>query len=450
MTLGSNLSLRIIAILLGGFVLLQVTVFALTTFPGAGGTIGPEDLPRPAALAAMVRTMESTPADQRPALLDAFNGSLYTVSVASSIATGGRDDLSDSALAQTYRQTLDGRSVALSGRKPLLRAFGRRSLWPGRILSPLTLAIGLRTGGTLVVDSRPSALVRTFLNRRAFLGASGGLIVLIGLVLAIRQTTRPLSRLSQNIRAFAGKSDAPSLPMEGSREMRELAQAYNEMKERIAGLIAERTRILAAVAHDMRTYLTRLRLRVEFIDDETQRSRATADLGEMSALLDDTLLFAGDETAGTPLQWLDLAEELENIVATRCETGDAVRLGIAAGRIATRANRIALRRMLANLIDNGLRHGNRVELAAGVTPEGAIVEVRDDGPGVPPQELARLGMPFQRLDPSRDRQTGGAGLGLAIVRALATRQGALVQFANQAPRGFVARIVFPLDKDKAS
>jgi len=441
MTLGTNLSLRIGAILLVGFVLLQLIVFSFTALPGADARSGPDGLPAPASLAAMTQAVEKTPPGARPALAAALDGALYTVTLANAFPQ--QDRARHAALERLYRPALGGRPVKVTGYRPPPRLFGGGRLRLGHVLAPLTVAVGLHGGGVLVVDSRPSAAVQRFLRRRAFLGLMGGLIVLAVLALAVRQTTRPLLTLSHNIRAFADRLDAPPLPVEGSREMRELAGAYNAMKERIAGLVAERTRILAAVAHDMRTYLTRLRLRIEFIADEGQRARAAADLGEMSALLDDTLLFAGGESPEAPPEPLDLAEELERIVTGRRETGEAVTLDMPEAPPAISANRMAFRRMIANLVDNGLRHGGRVEIAAARTPEGIAVEVRDDGPGVPPEALSRLGMPFQRLDPSRDRQTGGAGLGLAIVRALAARQGATIAFANRVPRGFAARIVFP-------
>lgn len=450
MTLGTNLSLRITAILVFGFVLLQLTVFTFTTFLGPSSDAGAGGLPQPAALAAICETFEQSTAAERPALLEAFNGSLYTVSLAREFPAADPGNSGRSALEQIYGPALGGRPVRISGRQPLLGIFNRGAFWPGRILSPTQIAVGLKGGGALVVDSRPSSLVRGFLNRRAFRGALGGLIVLAALALAVRQTTRPLVSLSRNIRTFAGKLDAPALPVEGSREMRDLAAAYNEMRERIAGLVSDRTRVLAAVAHDMRTYLTRLRLRVEFIADEAQRTKAVADLGEMSALLDDTLLFAGTETAAPPLEALDLAIELEKIVTSRKEIGEPVLLDLGSSPLPIRANRLSLRRMLANLIENGLRHGRTVEIAAAATHDGIAVEVRDDGPGVPPDALARLGMPFQRLDPSRDRETGGAGLGLAIVRALAARQGAQVTFANRVPQGFAARIAFPRQRNGES
>lgn len=450
MTLATNLSSRITAILVLGFVLLQLTVFTFTTFSGPSAEAGPGDLPAPAALAAMSRAFEQAAPADRPALLEAFNGSLYTVSLADRFPEARADDARRSFLAQIYAPALEGRPVQISGRQPPLGIFGRRGIWPGRVLSPTRIAVRLKDGGVLIADSRPSALIRGFLNRRAFMGTLGGVIVLAALALAIRQTTRPLLNLSRNIRTFAGELGAPALPVEGSREMRDLAAAYNEMKDRIAGLVSDRTRILAAVAHDMRTYLTRLRLRIEFIADEAQRAKAATDLGEMSALLDDTLLFAGTETATPPLEVLDLAAELEKIGAARKEIGEPILLDLGSSPLSVQANRLALRRMLANLIENGLRHGQTVEIAAAASFDGIAVEVRDDGPGVPPQALARLGMPFQRLDPSRDRQTGGAGLGLAIVRALAARQGAEVTFANRIPKGFVARIVFPLPQNGES
>ena len=444
MTLSTNLSLRITAILLAGFVILQFTVFAFTAFSGPSADAGPGGLPQPAVVAAMANALERNPAADRPALLSAFNGSLYTVALADRFPQTRAQGAAGAALEQVYGGQLEGRAVAISGRPPLFRLFRRRNPWPGGVLSPLTLAVKLKTGGVLIVNSRPSTLVRGFLNRRALLGTLGGLAVLAALALAVRQTTKPLLNLSRNIRTFAGKLDAPALPVEGSREMRDLAEAYNEMKERIAGLIGERTRILAAVAHDMRTYLTRLRLRIEFINDPEQQTRAAADLGEMSALLDDTLLFANTENAAPPLERIDLAAELNRIVAARKELGELVSLQRMSSPLPVCANRLSLRRMLANLIDNGLRHGQGVEITAAILPDGAAIEVRDDGPGVPPEALSRLGMPFQRLDPSRDRETGGAGLGLAIVRALAARQGAQVSFANRKPHGFAARIVFPL------
>jgi signal transduction histidine kinase len=251
-------------------------------------------------------------------------------------------------------------------------------------------------------------------------------------------------RLATGVRRFSSDLTTPDVPVTGSREMRELSLAFNEMKARIGVLMAERTRMLAGIAHDMRTYLTRLRLRVDFIDDPAQRAKAGADLDELSALLDDTLLFARRDAGAAPAPVrVDLTAEILALGDLRREMGEAVEIAPMPA-LAVGVDRTALRRMLANLIDNGIRHGRQVRIAAHVEGTLAVVTVQDDGPGVPDAALPRLGEPFGRLDPSRNRETGGAGLGLAIVRALAEREGAAVEFANGSAGGLIVTLRFPL------
>jgi signal transduction histidine kinase len=443
-TIGSTLSLRIAAILLVGFVLLQTMIWLVVALPSRSTDEQPYNLPAPAQLRVMTRLIEATPTDRRDALIGLFNGSLYTVRVQRTAppARLSRDDDLD-VLERQYEAALPGRAIDITGRRPLLgRMVGARP-WPGRLFAPITVSIPLRSGGILVVNSRPSAVVRTYLRQRAFLGAIGGIAVLVILLFAVRQTTRPLIALSQGVRRFSDDLAMSDLPVSGPREIRALSIAFNDMKARIGALMGERTRMLAGIAHDMRTYLTRLRLRVEFIDDPAQRAKAAADLDEMAMLLDDTLLFAHRDSDAAPRPTrIDIAEELRTIVDMRREMGDAVKLD-PVPPCAVSADPIAFRRMLSNLIDNAIRHGGSVEIAVREEPDGIVIAVADDGPGVPPHELTRLGEPFGRLDPSRDRETGGAGLGLAIVRALASRENATVQFANRPEGGFVVTLRFP-------
>lgn len=444
MTIGSNLSLRITAILLGGFVLLQMLIWAVMALPSRGDDQRPYNLPLPVEVRTMVETLEAAPPPRRVSLVAMFNASLYTVRTLREpppAPASQREGLDQ--LRLDYAAALPGRKITISGRRPLLGSVVGARPWPGRIFAPITLTVPLRGGDLLVIDSRASTMVRAYLRQRALLGAAGGLLVLAVLALAVRQTTRPLVRLSASVRRFASDLDMPDLAVAGSREMRDLSMAFNEMKARIGGLMAERTRMLAGIAHDMRTYLTRLRLRAEFIDDAEQRAKAAADLDEMAALLDDTLLFAKRDAGATPqARRIDLATELAAIVALRMDMGDAIALGAIPPDLAIEATPIALRRMLANLIDNGVRHGGHVSVEATADDRMVTISVADDGPGVPPETLGRLGEPFGRLDPSRNRETGGAGLGLAIVRALADREGATIRFANRPEGGFVATLIF--------
>lgn len=450
MILGHNLATRITALLLLGFVAIQLLILATMTLPGRTGG-RPSNLPAPSQLRTIAQTIEATPAERRPALVELFNGSLFTLRLLH--ATPARrhgDEAPDlRALRDAYAAALPGKPVTVDGRPGPLGRIIRSRPGPLRYLSPVRVVVGLADGEALVIDSKPSMLVRDYLRRRAFFALLGGLAILLALTLAVRQTTRPLVRMSEGVRQFSTTLDAPDLPIAGSREVRALSTAFNEMKERIGGLVTERTRILAAIAHDMRTYLTRLRLRAEFIADDEQRNRAAADLAEMSLLLDDTLLFAQtDAGARLVAAPIDAGAELAAIVALRHEMGEAVTFAGDVGEEARiRADPLALRRMLGNLIDNGLRHGTNVTLALRRLDETIEIIVADDGPGVPDAALAQLGEPYHRLDPSRDRASGGAGLGLAIVRALAAQAGATFTVANRAPRGLEARLRFERCRD---
>jgi signal transduction histidine kinase len=332
-----------------------------------------------------------------------------------------------------YAHALPGRQVIVGGRRPLIGRLIGSQPRPARFFAPVTVAIGLHQGA-LVITSTPSAAMRAYLRSRSVLGAIGGLVVLLVLALAVRQTTRPIADLSRGVRRFGADLDAPDLPLAGPREIRELAGSFNDMKARIRELMQERTRVLAAIAHDMRTYLTRLRLRAEYIDHPEQRVRAVGDLDEMAALLNDTLFLAEDEARAPSAIRMNLADAVTGVVDVRRDLGDAV-TAETGGAAWVMASPIGVRRILDNLIDNGLRHGAGVLVRLVRVDETVELIVEDDGPGVAPEILARLGEPFTRGDPSRNRETGGAGLGLAIVRALAARDGATVGFANRVEGG---------------
>jgi signal transduction histidine kinase len=232
---------------------------------------------------------------------------------------------------------------------------------------------------------------------------------------------------------------ADDVKPEGSREVRTLACTFNDMKHRIAGLVDERTFMLAGVAHDMRTYLTRLRLRVEMIADDEQRARAVRDVDQMSALLDDNLLFAGiDRTGIARAEPVDLVALTRDLAEVRI---DADRITLTAHEPASvMADPAGLERIFGNLIDNGLRHGAHVHVSVISEGDRVLWRFDDDGPGVPAGQLAQLGRAYARIDPSRDRRTGGAGLGLAIVTALAGAMSGTVGFGRSAQGGLAVLV----------
>lgn len=442
MTIGSNLSLRLAAILLVGFVALQLLLIVM--LPSADDARRPYNLPRPEEAAAIANALDRAPADERAGLVEALDGAFYSTQLvpAPPVPRRGADDLRD--IKASYSTAMPGRQVNVDGRRPRLGRWIGPTARPARFFAPIRVAIRLNGGGVLLFTSQPSKSARAYLQGRAVVGAVGGLVLLVALMVAVRQTTRPLSQLSRGVRRFAGNLDTPDLPVAGPGEVRELASAFNDMKAQIRALIGERTRVLASIAHDLRTYLTRLRLRVEFINDLEHQARAVSDLDEMAALINDTLLLAERDFAPpSHPERVSVGHALAEIVDAHRELNETVTLAPVPDDLAIAATPLSLRRVLDNLIANGLRHGDAVAVSAHATGETVDIVVEDNGPGVPADALANLGIPFQRFDPSRSRETGGAGLGLAIVRALAGRDHAEVIFTQGSPTGLRVTIRYP-------
>jgi two-component system osmolarity sensor histidine kinase EnvZ len=313
---------------------------------------------------------------------------------------------------------------------------------PGR--HALRLSVRLADGEVLVLRRRAPETARRFFGRVSLAAAALLVVTLLMLALAMRQTTRPVGLLAREVARFGDQDlDAKALPLRGPRELRELSAAFNTMQGRIRGLMDERTRMLAAIAHDLRTYLTRLTLRAEFIGDEVQRAKAGTDLAEMAQLLDDTLLFARQDAGrGDGARSIDVRRELETLVALRHEMGQTVTLAPEAAGVAW-ASPLALRRMVDNLVDNAARYGGAVTVDARSLGRQVEIMVLDDGPGLPAPVLETITAPFERGEASRNRRTGGAGLGLSIVQALAKGQGGALVLANRPEGGLAATISLP-------
>ncbi len=255
---------------------------------------------------------------------------------------------------------------------------------------------------------------------------------------AVRRLTAPVRTLAAAAEALGRDVNAPPLPEDGPTEIATAATAFNTMAGRIRRFVHDRTEMLTAIGHDLRTPITRMKLRAEFMEDDEQRRKMLADLEEMEAMVTATLAFGRDATSAEPVAALDLPELLRTLLD---EAGDA-RPGSAATlcyegpqRLTIRARPLALKRALANLVANALNYGGgaRIRLAA-PTRGFVVIEVEDDGPGIPPQELDRVFEPFHRLEASRNRETGGVGLGLPIARNILRAHGGDVTLANK-PRG---------------
>ena len=275
-------------------------------------------------------------------------------------------------------------------------------------------------------------------------------VVLIGLMTwATVSYARPLEHLARASRTFVESASSAArlqpLPETGPRPVRELASALNLAGTRLARTMSERTTTLAAIAHDLRTYLTRLRMRNEFIEDAAQRDKNAKDIEDMSRLLDDTLMLgqAAHKTLG--LTRVDLGAWLAEFVARRAEVGDAIHTETPLSAITADIAAPELTRVLNNLVDNALRYaGSAAVTLSSVDPDTVAIDVVDEGPGVPSDFLAEMSSPFTRIEESRSRDTGGAGLGLAIATALLQQIGGSLSLSNLDHGGFRARVTLPV------
>lgn len=269
------------------------------------------------------------------------------------------------------------------------------------------------------------------------------LLVVLGIaVLAVRWLTRPLQVLSSAADELGRDINRPPLPENGPLEVRRAAHAFNAMQARLLSFIAERTRILAAMSHDLKTPITRMRLRAELLEDDALRGRFEKDLREMEAMVSQTLDFMRGLGGGEVAQPVDVLALLESLQADNAEMGRRV---IIEGkpRSPYPGNVPLLKRCLANLVDNAVLYGKSATVIVEDDSNALRLRIVDDGPGIPAAELEQVFEPFYRLETSRNRETGGTGLGLAIARNIAQAHGGDIVLRNRPQGGLEAVLTLP-------
>ncbi|HEX8447076.1 MAG TPA: ATP-binding protein [Sphingomonas sp.] len=262
-----------------------------------------------------------------------------------------------------------------------------------------------------------------------------------------RRLTRPIRRFADAADRMGADPLAPNIAVDGPSELRVMAQAINRMQERLGRHLAERTAMIGAIAHDLRTPLARVAFRIEGAPDPI-RDKVQADIDQMRAMITATIGFVRDGSGPDARVPVALAPMLTALVARERETGRTVTLTIDAAATVL-ANAISIERLIQNLIDNGLRHAGAVEIRLGRAGALAAVTVADRGPGLAPEQLERMFEPFVRGDPSRNPQTGGTGLGLTIARSIAERHGGRLVLANRHGGGLEARFTMPAEESLA-
>jgi signal transduction histidine kinase len=267
-------------------------------------------------------------------------------------------------------------------------------------------------------------------------------VTLLG-VWAARALTAPLSSFASAAESFSLNSAATPLPERGPEEIRYLAKALNRMRERITGLIDDRTRMLAAISHDLRTPITRMRLRCEFMEDETQRSRMLADLDQMRTMLEQVLSFLRDDRRLTPPTLTDIASELQLIADQFADMGhNATYVGPAHALAMVRPD--DLHRGITNLVENAVRFGSEATIRLDAAADRIVIDIVDNGPGISDTDKRHVLEPFARGDGARNMDdAAGFGLGLSIARAIASAHGGELSLHDRLPHGLIVRIELP-------
>jgi signal transduction histidine kinase len=274
------------------------------------------------------------------------------------------------------------------------------------------------------------------------LGAAATLIVLVT-IWAVRRVTSPLDVLSAAAERLGKNVDAQPLTISGTAEMRRAAEAFNDMQARLRRLIENRTLMLAAISHDLRTQLTLLRLRAENQDASEDRERMLKTIGDMEDMLASTLSFARDEARREESKRADIGSLVASIVDDMADAGRPVVASEIAPDAILEIKPVAMRRALTNLVDNAVKYGIRAKVSLTARPDSFLIAVEDEGPGIPEDSLKQVLQPFTRLEDSRSRETGGMGLGLAIAASVIEGHGGELKLENRREGGLRALVVLP-------
>jgi len=317
---------------------------------------------------------------------------------------------------------------------------------PGPMFAPgavaLVTQVQLRDGAWVTFDTQlPRESAGLPLRLLLTLGVLLAVVLVLSSV-AVRWLSRPLKTLAEAAEALGKNIHQAPLPEDGPTEVRQAAQAFNTMQSRLVRYIEDRTQVLAAMSHDLKTPLTRLRLRAELLEDDDARQRFEKDLTEMEAMVKDALAaLRGLEGAAESMP-VDMTALLQSVQADNRAMGRQVEIqGHAGAPLAGDPAR--LRRCVGNLVDNAVLYGGRATVLIEDSPSELTIRIRDDGSGIPEAMLERVFDPFFRLESSRSRDTGGSGLGLSIARNIARAAGGDVSLRNRPEGGLEAAIVLP-------
>ena len=409
----------------------------------------------------LTRLVQETPHDSRARIVAALSDPAFRVTLSTQPpATTGTGD--DAQIAQAVKDYLVEQLALESGREPhvsaswsapnfggwhpmmghgpMMHGFGAFGPFAG--FRDLQVAVPLSDGqwlvfGTALPQGGP-AVSRQFVASMALMAV----ILLVVSIWAVRRVTAPLAALAGAAERLGNDLNAPPMPETGTIETRQASRAFNTMQARLRGLIENRTRMLAAISHDLRTPLTLLRLRAENVQDASEREKILATVAEMDAMIGATLQFARDEAAAETRRRTDITSLLASVLDDMADAGLPVSMEPAPPILAD-CQPAALRRALSNLLDNAVKYGRQARAAIRSRPNCVEITIDDEGPGIPEDELAHVFQPFYRVESSRSRDTGGIGLGLAIALSIVQANGGQLTLLNRTGGGLRAIVTLP-------
>lgn len=400
----------------------------------------------------LARLIESAPPAERQELARLASQSVMKVSLgpAPLVKNGLPKDWEEKILTGVFADHLSRygvRDFRLSYRDATAGDTAARTAPSGGSRKLMQVSLRLAGGDWLNCSALIDAVSPTSIWSPRFLLSLAVMTIAVVIVSAIvvYHINRPLRTFAGAARRLGADINAPPLSVDGPRELREAVTAFNEMQERLKRFIADRRQMLAAVSHDLRTPITLLRLRAEFVESDEERDKMLATLTDMEAMVNSILAFVRDDSVEEEVQPADLVAMLNSI----CD--DISDLGMNASysgpdRLIYSCRPTALKRALTNVIDNAVKFGGSAEVSLRETGKHLAIITLDEGPGIPDSEIDAVFNPFHRVETSRSRQTGGVGLGLSVARSIIEAHGGSIELANCTAGGLRVTIVLPLER----
>lgn len=395
-------------------------------------------------IGSLVKVLELVPQNYSSELVQSSSSSDHQFTITSQVNPADKMNEAETQLAQELRKRLDPRQYII--RVNMLGREDSQIFSPAHLFkqAPTKLQISVQLGDGSWLSSisvlQPS-------NQRVWRWlipmAASGVLVLIVVASVVHWITKPLGKLAHAAERIGRGEDVQRLTAEGPVEIRETMTAFNSMQQRLTQFVSDRTQMLAAVGHDMRTPLTSLRLRVEMVDDDELRLPMVRIIDEMRQMIEATLDFARDDAHAEEARSVDLVALLEAIADDFAANGPEIAVH-GPDQLPVRCHPLRLKRAITNLLENAIRYGGGAQIGVSLVEDSVVITIDDNGPGIPESELTAVFEPFVRLDNSRSAEMGGVGLGLATARSIVKSHGGDLILLNRPGGGLRAQITLPV------